>query len=73
MDEQILTLYKKEMSTRDITAVFQEMYGADISARLVSQVTNSVTNNVVELQSRALNSTYAILYMDCVVLKNSSK
>jgi transposase-like protein len=48
MDEQIPCLYAKGMSTRDIVAIFQEMYGAEISARLVSQVTNSVMEKVVE-------------------------
>ena len=42
MDDQILSLYTKGMSTRDIVSAFQEMYGADISAGLVSQVTNAV-------------------------------
>ncbi|MBV1874882.1 MAG: transposase [Gammaproteobacteria bacterium] len=41
MDEQILSLSAKGMSTRDIVATFQEMYGAEISAELVFQVTNS--------------------------------
>jgi len=69
MDEQILTLYAKGMSTRDITATFKEMYGAEISAGLVSQVTNSVMEQVVEWQSRPLESVYPIVYMDCLVLK----
>jgi len=69
MDEQILTLYAKGMSTRDITATFQEMYGAEISAGLVSQVTNSVLEQVVEWQSRPLDAVYPIVYLDCIVLK----
>jgi len=69
MDTQILTLYAKGMSTRDITATFQEMYGAEISAGLVSQVTNSVMEQVVEWQSRPLEAVYPIVYMDCIVLK----
>lgn len=69
MDEQILTLYAKGMSTRDITATFQEMYGAEISAGLVSQVTNSVIEQVVEWQSRPLEAVYPIVYLDCLVLK----
>jgi transposase-like protein len=69
MDEQILTLYAKGMSTRDITATFQEMYGAEISAGLVSQVTNSVMEKVVEWQSRPLEAVYPIVYLDCLVLK----
>ncbi|NRB40240.1 MAG: IS256 family transposase [Pseudomonadales bacterium] len=69
MDEQILCLYAKGMSTRDIVATFQEMYGAQISAGLVSQVTNSVMEKVVEWQSRPLDAVYPIVYLDCIVLK----
>jgi len=69
MDEQILSLYAKGMSTRDIVAAFQEMYGAEISAGLVSQVTNSVMEKVVEWQNRPLDAVYPIVYLDCIVLK----
>ena len=69
MDEQILSLYAKGMSTRDIVATFQEMYDAEISAGLVSQVTNTVMEKVVEWQSRPLDAVYPIVYLDCIVLK----
>lgn len=57
------------MSTRDIVAAFQEMYGAEISAGLVSQVTNAVLEEVVEWQNRPLDPVYPIVYLDCIVLK----
>lgn len=69
MDDQILSLYAKGMSTRDIVAAFHEMYGADISSGLVSQVTNAVMEQVVEWQSRPLDAVYPIIYLDCIVLK----
>lgn len=69
MDDQILSLYAKGMSTRDIVDAFQEMYGADISAGLVSQVTNSVIDKVVEWQNRPLDGIYPIVYFDCIVIK----
>ena len=69
MDDQILCLYAKSISTIDIVASFQEMYGADISAGLVSQVTNSVIEKVIEWQNRPLDPVYPIVYMDCIVLK----
>jgi transposase-like protein len=50
MDDQILCLYARGMSTRDIVGAFKEMYGADISAGLVSQVTNAVIEKVVARQ-----------------------
>lgn len=69
MDEQILSLYAKGMSTRDIVDAFQDMYGAEISPGLISQVTNSVMQEVLEWQSRPLESVYPIVYLDCIVLK----
>ena len=69
MDDQILSLYARGMSTRDIVDAFEEMYGAEISAGLVSQVTNTVMEQVVEWQNRPLDAVYPIVYMDCIVLK----
>ena len=69
MDDQILSLYAKGMSTRDIVAAFQDLYGADISAGLVSKVTNAVMEQVVEWQNRPLDAVYPIVYLDCIVLK----
>jgi putative transposase len=69
MDDQILSLYAKGMSTRDIVAAFDEMYGAEISSGLVSQVTNAVMEQVVEWQNRPLDAVYPIVYLDCIVLK----
>jgi len=69
MDDQILSLYAKGMSTRDIVDAFQEMYGAEVSAGLISKVTNAVMEQVVEWQNRPLDAVYPIIYLDCIVLK----
>lgn len=69
MDDQILTLYAKGMSTRDISAAFKEMYGTEVSAGLVSKVTNTVMEQVIEWQSRPLDTVYPIVYLDCIVVK----
>lgn len=69
MDDQILSLYAKGMSTRDIVDAFQEMYGAEVSASLVSKVTNAVMEQVIEWQNRPLDTVYPIVYLDCIVLK----
>ena len=69
MDEQILCLYAKGLSTREIVQVFEEMYGAEVSAGLVSQVTNAVIEQVREWQTRPLDEIYPIVYLDCIVLK----
>jgi putative transposase len=69
MDDKILSLYAKGMTTREIVATFKEMYGADVSAPLISKVTDAVIEQVVEWQSRPLNEVYPIVYLDCLVVK----
>ena len=69
MDTQILSLYAKGMSTRDIGEVFEEMYGTSGSAGLGSRVTNAVMDEVIEWQNRPLDAAYPIIYMDCIVIK----
>ena len=69
MDDQILSLYAKGMSTRDIAATFKEMYDADISPTLVSKVTDSVSEKVIEWQERPLDDIYPIVYLDGIVIK----
>ena len=69
MDDKILHLYAKGMTTRDIVDTFDEMYGAEISATLISRVTNAVIDRVTEWQSRPLDPVYAIVYLDCIVVK----
>lgn len=69
MDDKILSLYAKGMSTRDIVATFKEMYDADVSPTLISKVTNAVLEQVVEWQSRPLDEVYPIVYLDCIVVK----
>lgn len=68
-DEQILTLYAKGMTTRDIADTFKEMYGADVSHSLISKVTEAVMDEVITWQARPLNEVYPILYLDCIVIK----
>jgi len=69
MDDKILSLYAKGMTTREIVATFKEMYDADVSPSLISKVTDSVLERVVEWQSRPLDDVYPIVYLDCIVLK----
>jgi len=68
-DDQILSLYAKGMTTRDIVATFKEMYDADVSATLISKVTDSVINQVHAWQNRPLDDVYLIIYLDCIVVK----
>lgn len=69
MDSQILSLYAKGMTTREIAATFKEMYDADVSPTLISKVTDAVKEQVTEWQNRQLDALYPIVYMDCIVVK----
>lgn len=69
MDDQILSLYARGMSTRDIVDAFQEMYGAEVSAGLISKVTNAVMEQVIEWQNRPLDAIYPIVFLDCIHIK----
>jgi len=69
MDDKVLSLYARGMTTRDIVDAFQEMYGADISPTLVSKITNAVIEEVTEWQNRPLDAIYPIVYLDCIVVK----
>lgn len=68
MDNQILSLYAKWMTTREIAAAFKEMYDADVSPALISKVTDAVMELVTEWQNQPLDAVYPIVYLDCIVL-----
>ncbi|MCP4055441.1 MAG: IS256 family transposase [Mesoflavibacter sp.] len=68
-DHRILALYSRGMTTRDIVAFFKETYDADVSATLVSHVTNAVIEQVKLWQSQPLERVYPVVYLDCIVVK----
>jgi transposase-like protein len=68
-EDKILSCYARGMSTRDIGETFEEMFGAKISATVISQVTSSVLERVKEWQNRVLDEVYPIVYLDCIQVK----
>lgn len=73
MDSQILSLYAKVITTREIVATFKEMYDADVSPTLISKVTDAVKEHVAEWQNRQLDVLYPIVYMNYIVVKVRQK
>src|SRR5258708_123048 len=67
-DEKILALYARGMTTRDIQAQLQELYGVDVSPTLISNVTEAVMDEVRQRQTRPLEPVYPIVYVDCLVV-----
>lgn len=68
-DDKIIALYARGMTTRDIQAHLEEMYGVDISPSLVSQVTRSVQEEVTLWQNRPLDEIYPIVYLNAIRIK----
>ncbi len=69
IDEIILSLYARGLTTRDIKAHLEEVYGAAVSPGLISNITDVVQDEIVAWQVRPLESFYAIIYIDALVLK----
>ena len=68
-DEKIIAMYARGMSTRDIQAHIEEIYGVEVSPTLVSAVTDAVLDEVTAWQNRPLEPTYAVVYFDALRVK----
>lgn len=69
LEEKIIGLYAKGMSTRDIHDTLEELYGVDISASTISAVTEKVWSLVEAWQNRPLEAVYPIIYLDAIHFK----
>ncbi|MCM3429213.1 IS256 family transposase, partial [Brevibacillus invocatus] len=69
IEDQIIAMYAKGISTRDIEAHMKDIYGIDVSASLVSKVTDRVLPLVTEWQSRPLERIYPIVFLDAIHFK----
>ncbi len=68
-DDKIIALSARGMTTRDIQAQLQELYGVEVSPTLISNVTETVMDEVRQWQARPLEALYPIVYLDCLVVK----
>jgi putative transposase len=68
-DDKIISMYSRGMTTREIEGHLKEMYGVDVSATLISNVTEAVMEEVKAWQNRPLEETYPILYLDALRVK----
>lgn len=69
LDEKILSLYASGMTTTDIKEQVKELYDVDISAEMVSNITNRIMPIVTEWQKRPLESCYSFVFMDAIHYK----
>ena len=66
MEEKIISMYAKGMTTRDIEAHLKELYDLDISDSTISRITDKIMPLVKEWQERPLQEIYAVVYMDAI-------
>lgn len=69
VDEVVLSLYARGLTTGEISAHFQEIYGADVSRETVSRITERVVAEKDEWCSRPLDRVYAAVFIDATVVK----
>jgi len=69
VDDMILSLYARGMTTRDIQAHLAEVYGTEVSPALISRVTDVVAEEITTWQTRPLDPVYPIIYIDALILK----
>lgn len=66
IEEKILSMYAKGMSTGDIESHIRDIYGIDVSDTTVSRVTDKILPVVKEWQQRPLESVYAVVFLDAI-------
>jgi putative transposase len=69
VDEIVLSLYAKGLTTGEISAHFAEIYGASVSKETVSRITDKVIEEMQSWQNRPLDEIYAAVFIDAIVVK----
>ena len=67
-DEKILALYAKGMTTRDIQEIVQELYGVEVSATLISEITADLDQEVTAWRTRSISAVWPIVYFDGIIV-----
>ena len=66
LQDKIIALYAKGMTTRDIQEMVEDIYGIELSPSLISRLTERIIPRLEEWQSRALSGVYTIIWLDCI-------
>jgi transposase-like protein len=69
IEDKIISMYAKGMTTRDIQSHVEEMYGLEVTAATVSRITDSIVVHAKEWQSRPLSEIYPIVFFDAIHYK----
>lgn len=66
IEDKIISLYARGLTTREINEQIQDLYGIEVSATMVSNITDQIIPEIKEWQERPLDSVYPIIFIDAV-------
>src|SRR5215475_13140749 len=69
VDEMVLSLYAKGLTTGEISAHFAEIYGASVSKETISRITDKVIEEMIDWCNRPLDEVYAAVFIDAIMVK----
>lgn len=73
IEDKVLSMYARGMSQRDISATIQDIYGFEVSAEMISNMTDSIMKTVNEWRSRPLQKCYPFVFVDCLYVSVRDK
>jgi putative transposase len=69
MDDLVISLSAKGLTTGEISAHLAEIYGAEVSKQTISTITDRVMDGMAEWQNRPLDAVYPVVFIDCINVK----
>lgn len=73
IENKVLSMYARGMSQRDISATINDIYGFEVSAEMISQITDSIMKTVNEWRNRPLKKCYPFMFVDCLYVSVRDK
>lgn len=67
-DQKVIALYSRGLSTHDIAAMLEDLYGVSLSAGMISEITAQVVSELQTWQNRSLDSVYPIMWLDAIMV-----
>jgi len=67
IEQKIINMYARGLTTREISAQIEDIYGFEISAEMVSKITDKIVPQIEEWQNRGLSEVYPIVFIDAMV------
>ncbi|GAA2602629.1 hypothetical protein GCM10010435_97260 [Winogradskya consettensis] len=69
VEDMVLSLSAKGLTTREISAHLAEVYGAEVSRQTISTITDKVMDGMAEWQNRPLDNVYPVIFLDAINVK----